>query len=203
MTVVHLDTGEIVEALTFDEALELTESIRESVDDLEEKVIEAYRGRVWLSMDYESWDDYVQGEFKRAPLALPREERQTQVASLRSQGLSLRAIGAATGVSEATVHDDLAGVQNLTPAPVTGIDGKEYAPSRPAPEPLTEAELQAKERKEAIERAVWRLEGLEVGWVQLETLASLAYRDEVMDALAPSTRQKILEIESIYQKGTR
>lgn len=117
--------------LTFDAAVQLTEDIRLSVADIELKIIEAYYGRAWSALDYESWDAYVAGEFKTAPLAMPREDRKAQVASLRSQGLSLRAIGAVTGTSEATVHSDLAGVQNLTPASITGIDGKAYPASRP------------------------------------------------------------------------
>lgn len=135
-------TGEIVEPLSFDEATALTESIRGAVADLEEKVVRAFFGRVWVAMDYGSWDEYVQGEYKSAPLALPREDRRIQVASLRQQGLSLRAIGAVTGVSEATVHDDLATVQNLTvPERITGLDGKDRPATQPEREPASSPEI--------------------------------------------------------------
>lgn len=117
--------------LSFDEALAVTEDIRLSVADLELKIVTAYFGRAWAVMGYDSWDDYVQGEFKQAPLALPREDRKASVASLRSQGLSLRAIASATGVDPATVHRDLAPVANATPDSITGIDGREYPATRP------------------------------------------------------------------------
>lgn len=163
MTVVHLDTGKVTEPLTFDEATELTEAIRVSVADLEEKVVRAYYGRVWVAMEYESWDDYVQGEFKRAPLALPREERQTQVASLRSQGLTLRAIGAVTGTDHKTVKNDLDALGEFSPpATVTGIDGKEYPTTRLSP-PVARTEAEAEEiERRAMGRnlATWALAGL-------------------------------------------
>lgn len=119
--------------LTFDEALALTDEIRVSVADLEMKIVQAYYGRAWTALEYESWDEYIQGEFKTAPLALPREDRKTQVASLRSQGLSLRAIASATGVDHKTVKNDLDSPGEFSPpAQVTGIDGKSYAAERPA-----------------------------------------------------------------------
>jgi hypothetical protein len=120
--------------LTHDEAAELTNSIRTSVADLEQLVVRAYFGRAWVAMDYESWDDYVLGEFKRAPLALPREDRKTQVLSLRQQGLSLRAIASATGVSEATARRDTSTASFdavNTPERTTGLDGKERPATRP------------------------------------------------------------------------
>lgn len=117
--------------LTFDEAVTLTEDIRLSVADIELKIVAAYFGRAWLVMGYESWDEYVQGEFKQAPLALPREDRRSSVASLRSQGLSMRAIAAVTGVGVGTVHRDKEStVPNGTVHRVTGLDGKERPATR-------------------------------------------------------------------------
>lgn len=117
--------------LSFDDAVALTESIRLTVAEIELKIVEAYYGLAWKVMGYDSWDEYISGEFKAAPLAMPREERRTSVASLRQAGLSLRAIGAATGVSRDTVQKDLEAVRNLTPDSITGIDGKEYPATRP------------------------------------------------------------------------
>ncbi|MST31900.1 hypothetical protein GHK86_04055 [Acidimicrobiaceae bacterium USS-CC1] len=54
------------------------------------------------------------------------------ILSLRDAGLSTRAIGAALGVSNATVSRTSA-VTNETPAPVVGRDGKQYNP-KPKPE---------------------------------------------------------------------
>lgn len=137
-------------ALSFDEATELTESIRASVADIEQKVVRAFFGRVWVAMDYESWDEYVQGEFKSAPLALPREDRRVQVASLRQQGLSLRAIASATGVDHKTVKNDLdSGGEFSPPGRTIGADGKDYPASQPnRPTPSQEARDTASVQKE-------------------------------------------------------
>lgn len=127
--------------LTLDEAITLTEKIRVSVADLEWKIVQAYYGQAWKVLEYESWDDYVQGEFKQAPLALPREDRKTQVASLRQQGLSLRAIGAVTGTDHKTVQNDLAatgGNSPVQPDRIVGLDGKERPSTRPPSETGTQ-----------------------------------------------------------------
>ncbi len=50
--------------------------------------------------------------------ALPAMERRDLVAWLSGQGMSTRAIAPIVGVSKDTVHRDIAGVSNETPAPV-------------------------------------------------------------------------------------
>lgn len=71
--------------------------------------------------------------------SLNREQRRELVARLRNDGMSLRAISAATGISPATAMRD-ARVSSETPAEITGLDGKPYAASRPqlAAEPVGE-----------------------------------------------------------------
>lgn len=130
--------------LSFDEAVALTEDIRLSVADIEFKIVTAYYGRAWAAMDYESWDEYVVGEFKIAPLAMPREDRKSTVASLRSQGLSLRAIGSVTGVDHKTVKNDLDSPGEFSPPEqVTGIDGKEYPATHPTSEDVVPTEQES------------------------------------------------------------
>ena len=90
----------------------------------------AWRERDWLALGYESWDTMCDAEY-RVGLVLPRSERPEIVADLRAEGMSTRAIAAAVGASKSTVHDDLSGVQNRTPEPVVGIDGKTYQPTHP------------------------------------------------------------------------
>lgn len=139
----------------------LTERIRSSMGDLMTLVVRAHAGRAWLGLGYESWADYITGEFDHAPLSLERAERKAVVALLRGQGMSTRAIGAATGASEGTVRNDLSGAQNYAPdepldvdvesdtladeliandlsqpTTITGLDGKTYpARTRPVPQP--------------------------------------------------------------------
>jgi len=107
----------------------------------------AYAERDWEAMGYESWEEYVDGEYSEQRLKLSPEHRQKAVAELRLAGMSQRAIGAVLGVSQKTVDRDLdAGESNDSPAaaPVTGTDGKTYAPTRPArpkAEPKPEPEI--------------------------------------------------------------
>lgn len=160
--VVHRD-------FTAAEARAVTDRIRSSMGDLMEQIVRAHIGRAWLALGYESWTEYVKGEFNHAPLSLPRAERKAVTAVLRGQGFSTRAIAAVEGVGVGTVARDLAGVPNGTPdlepldvdeddlaeeliaaepPPVRGLDGKTYPPQQPhrptppaAPEPrfITEA----------------------------------------------------------------
>lgn len=112
------------------DARSLTDRISSSMGDLMMLVARAHAGRVWLALGYESWADYIKGEFAHAPLSLPREERKAVSILLRGQGMSTRAIGPALGVSHETVNEDLSVVRNLTPnsepVQVTGLDGKTY-----------------------------------------------------------------------------
>lgn len=153
MTSVHVETGEVVDVLSEQEARELTEKIADGLGEVWSLIKRAYLGRAWVPMGFGSWDEYVDKTFGATRIRLPREERQEVVASLRDSGLSIRAIATATGSSVGTVSSDLnAGVQNRTPdedgprepdiaplpdepapPPITGIDGKSYQPSRPAP----------------------------------------------------------------------
>ncbi len=117
-------------------AREITDEIKALVEDVWGLIVQAYRRRAWAALGYDSWDNYCAAEFKSAQLRLPREERQEVVLSLReSGGMSTRAIAAATGTDQRTVRRDLnAGAANAAPGPVTGVDGKQYQPTRPEPE---------------------------------------------------------------------
>lgn len=150
-TLIDQATGEIIEPCSPDRARDLTDKIKTSLGVAWELIKEAYTGRAWAALGYESWDDYCSTEFGTNRLRLPREERREVVGSLREAGLSVRAIAAATGNNKETVSRDLQVSGNRTPepewqaddpepvepSPVTGIDGKTYpaAPPRPAAPP--------------------------------------------------------------------
>jgi len=128
--------------LTEVEARALIDGMRADVADLGDRIEIAYIGRAWAALGYPSWDLLCEREFPSLRLRIPREQRAEQVQSLRSAGLSTRAIGSALGVGKSTVDRDLAGVPDGPPdaAPVTGQDGKTYqplthTPSPPAPAP--------------------------------------------------------------------
>jgi len=119
------------------EARRLTRRINEALSVAWELVAEAYARRVWEPLGYGSWDAYCRAEFAASRLRLPAEEREETVRSLRAAGLSTRAIASATGYDKRTVTRDLSGGAFAPPEsalqPVTGLDGKHYAPHNASP----------------------------------------------------------------------
>lgn len=146
MTLVDADTGEVVDLLDKSEARDLTDRIKVELSATWDLVAEAYERRAWAALGFDSWDAYCRTEFGEARLKLPREDERDVVRSLRDAGLSIRAIASSTGRGVGSVHRDLAGVPDGTPAPsrpeveprfkggapkpapkVTGTDGKSYS----------------------------------------------------------------------------
>lgn len=89
---------------------------------------------------------------------LDRDQRAELVKQLRHRQMSIRAIAEVVKVSPATVHADLAGVQDRTPEPepVVGRDGKAYQARRPpkAKPIFTDEEIRKnKEHWETVRRA--------------------------------------------------
>jgi hypothetical protein len=144
---VDLVTGEIVDEagdLTAAEARALTDRIRGTLTIAHDLIASAYTGRAWVALGYESWDAYCAGEFTEARMVrLEREQRREIVASMRSAGMSTRAIASGIGVDQKTVVNDLrSGEESSSPeqghrVDVIGQDGKTYTPppSRPTPAP--------------------------------------------------------------------
>lgn len=131
--------------LTPEDARVLTDEIRVQMDAIAPLVTRAFKGRAWIALGYESWPEYVAGEFG-GPLRLGREDRKQVVAELRQAGLSTRGIGEALGVDDRTVRNDLVGADFSAPEQITGTDGKTYPGTRPDPEPLTPQEQREHER---------------------------------------------------------
>lgn len=103
---------------------------------------DAYEHRDWVTLGYPDWDTYCEKEFTERKLKLKGEARERAVLSLRNAGMSIRAIGSALGVSTGAVHGDLTGVQERTPAAITGADGKTYPAAKPASEPPPAAQAE-------------------------------------------------------------
>lgn len=149
--------SEIVEedelsVLAPDVARDLTTKIRKTLEFTWELVVQAFEGRAWLALGYKTWNDYCVKEFGNQHIAIPREDRNEVVGSLRDAGLSVRAISGATGLGVGTVSrsitatssnskvDPGSGVPNGTPddKPQKGLDGKTYNRSTPKPKPRSE-----------------------------------------------------------------
>lgn len=216
MTLIDADTGEVIAECTTDEARQLTDRIRTSVSDAWAVIAEAYQRQAHRALGYPSWDAYVAAEFGAARLRLPREERAEVVASLRDQGLSIRAIAAATGHDTKTVQKDLRlsqvsesptpepevepnfkGTSKPKPAPpkpVTGRDGKSYQP-KPQPE-MTAEEQRARDIDAAYKRAARYLEQLTDVWPYFIG-GWQRNRDEIAKYLVAPTIEALDKIEEV------
>jgi hypothetical protein len=106
------------------EAGAITERIKSAMGDLMVLVVKAWQGRVWIALGYQSWEDYIKGEFSHAPLSLPRDERRAVGKLLRGEGMSTRAIAPPLGVSQRTVSNDQKAGQNYAPADEAVIDAE-------------------------------------------------------------------------------
>lgn len=131
----------------------LADAFRESVEKLQDKVHHAKTSGVHEVLGFASWTAYLADVFGEKPLIVDRADRPELHRYLFAEGMSTRAIAAATRSSQSTVVRDLAGEPNdspdeaasnlrdamrdmLKPGPSkpvasTGLDGKEY--KRPEP----------------------------------------------------------------------
>lgn len=128
-------TTELISSFSRAEAQELTEELKAEYGSLRLKISTAWRGRIWLALDYDSWQDYLDQEFRDISLRPPKELEDQVIRELRAAGMSTRGIASATELSKDTVARRIsrAGVSNETPARTVGIDGKTYPTTAPRP----------------------------------------------------------------------
>ncbi|MCS4592640.1 hypothetical protein KTJ89_06530 [Brevibacterium sediminis] len=133
---------ELVSQFSADEARELTDELRADYGSLQVKISTAWRGRIWLALGYESWQDYLDEEFRDVSLRPPKELQEQVIAELREAGMSTRGIASATDLSQPTVVRRLSvpGDSNESrenTEPVIGLDGKRYEREQPPKPPAT------------------------------------------------------------------
>lgn len=135
----------MTDLVTVDEARARADRIRAgflAVADWLADVRGAYAARDWVALGYDSWHEYLAGEYDNQRVALPVEERREAVAVMTRAGMSTRAIAPVLGISDETVRRDRqaaptatnVAVENDQPAPaprVQSLDGR----SRPAAQP--------------------------------------------------------------------
>ncbi len=172
----------------------MAQTTRDNFERVGRLLDEAKQGQVHETLGYKSWSAYV-ADAIGGQIQLSSDARAAMVQMLAGEGMSVRAIAAAAGVSKSTVSNDLNRVSNhWTPEedsaasgvqeadssgkqpdpPVTGLDGKTYTkPRRREPKPKAdrkrEPKATPKEKAAAPERRV-----------QIPT----AYREKV-DGLRP------------------
>lgn len=151
----------------------MAQTTRDNFEKVGRLLDEAKRGQVHEALGFKSWTAYV-ADALGGQIQLSGESRQAMVQVLAGEGMSVRAIAAATGVSKSTVSNDLAaqvsnhrtpesdsadsGVQPLDtssepPAAITGMDGKTYTKPKRKPRPTPEPEPETVERKVQIPTA--------------------------------------------------
>lgn len=138
MSLVNVETGEIVQPLSEDAARRLTERIRIAAANYTEakaKVLalvdEAKAGSAHVALGYKSWTAYLSDVLSDEPLRLARDERRELVTRLADEGMSNRAIAPIVGISHVTVQDDLnSGGRKPTTRTTTGLDGSTYVSAR-------------------------------------------------------------------------
>ena len=117
------------------DARELTDQIAEGLADVHSLIVQAWEGRVWEALGFETWDAWIDANFRGLQLRPPREQREEVVLSMREAGMSMRAISQATDLSYGTVNRSArSGDPNGSPerdSNVVGLDGKSN--KRPAP----------------------------------------------------------------------
>lgn len=133
---------ELVSQFSAEEARELTDELRADYGSLQVKISTAWSGRIWLALGYESWQDYLDEEFRDLSLRPPKELQEQVIAELREAGMSTRGIASATDLSQPTIVRRLSvpGDSNESPEknePVIGLDGKRYEREQPPKPPAT------------------------------------------------------------------
>lgn len=188
------------EPLNEADARELTDQISEGLADVHSLIVQAWEGRVWEALSFESWDAWIDANFRGLQLRPPREQREEVVQSMREAGMSVRAISQATDLSYSTVRRaSSAGEPNGSPeheSNVVGLDGKSYKkPKRPVPTAEDAAEFEDVS-----------LDGLGISMVDPTSLPG-ARDDRVLsgDVLDPEPAQdrQSTPVESAWWEGPR
>jgi hypothetical protein len=126
------------------EASDRAQRIREGMGELAALMRLAVERKDHEALSYDTWADYIEGEFGEQRLPARRE----LVALLRAEGMSTRQIAEDTGLSQSAVQRSLPSTESVTdsvePERVTGRDGR----SRPARRPAAQRENARRARRE-------------------------------------------------------
>lgn len=175
----------VVEQLSEEDARKLTEELREACEEIanwieraQELVVQAYAGRAWAALGYETWQAYCDAELPARP-QLTVDERRSIVSMLRQHGLSTRAISAVTGAGYGTTQRDIRSTDpNGSVQNVQSLDGRTRPSTQPQRESTSEPQAPARHepppRKQLSEEDVPRSMNLAVAEVAWEINALLA-----------------------------
>lgn len=113
------------------QAQRMVQRVINNLADTQACIEKLWDNRAWELLGYDSWANMCATEFA-VLRELSQVDQRKMLTGMTDQGLSTRAQAAVLGVSQPTIRDWQV-KENLSPATVTGIDGKTY--SKPAPKP--------------------------------------------------------------------
>lgn len=123
-----IETTDILDELTLDDAKDLTHKLRNSLQHSSQLYITAWKHQVWKTLGYTSWEKYINGEFGDLRVALPKEQRTHTVIEMAEAGMPTRAISTTTGISKSSVNREIKQAQKENKLPehlsTTGTDGR-------------------------------------------------------------------------------
>lgn len=143
MTLIDINTGEVLDKPTYGEVRESLESAKASLEAAAEQIIWQIEHQVWTVLGYASWNDMREAEYGGAAFMVPRAERPELVARMRRSGLTQQEIADTAGVDQKTISNDLRDLNRNTPnqtglnEPITNARGQQRPASyqKPAPRP--------------------------------------------------------------------
>jgi hypothetical protein len=104
-------------------ARRLTARIRDALAVADDLLAQAYQGRAWEALGYDSWAEYCSKELPELRhLKMRAEARRERVRALLAEGASRREMAAATGADVATVHRDVVFIEGRTVANATPVE---------------------------------------------------------------------------------
>ncbi|AZT92080.1 hypothetical protein [Brevibacterium aurantiacum] len=128
---------ELVSKFSPEEAREFIEEVKGDYGALRTKIATMWKGRIWLALGYESWQECIDTEFANEPIRPPKKLEQETIDELRSLGMSTREIATATDIPKSTVARRFE--SSTVPygtvdddERVVGLDGKSRSATQPS-----------------------------------------------------------------------
>ena len=188
---------DLVSVFTEAEAREFTEELKSDYGALQTKISTAWKGRIWVALGHESWQDYLDVEFKDISLRPPKELEDQVLTELRAAGMSTRGIASATDMShptvfrrlrDATVSDETVVDEGNATETVIGLDGRSRPasiskpPQSPGSENIVDAEVIEDDDYDLDDRPMTDL-GLEPATINLDDPGTGLGREHVIRAI--------------------
>lgn len=108
MSLVNIETGELIDAITYGEVKDSVATAKASLEAAAEQIVWQIENHAWIVLGYRDWNEMREAEYGGAAFMVPRAERPELVARLRRSGLTQQEIAETAGVGIATVNRDLA-----------------------------------------------------------------------------------------------